>query len=133
MAKYDPSGDLLWVQTGGGMSSDVATSVVVDDSDNVIVGGSFSQNANFGGVGLTSNGSTDALIWKLDSAGATLRAHGVGGSAIDETRGVDVNGAGRVHATGFFSGTVDFDLRAGVDERTSAGYRYFCAAVRRIR
>ena len=74
VAKYDSAGNLLWVRSGGGVSSDVATTVVVDGSGNVIVGGSFSQISNFGGVGLTSNGSTDALIWKLDSAGTTLWA-----------------------------------------------------------
>ncbi len=121
VAKYSPSGALVWVRAGGGISSDVATSVVVDDSDNVIVGGSFSQAANFGGTGLTSNGSTDALIWKLDSAGNTLWARGIGGTAIDETRGLDVNSTGQIAATGFFSATADFDPGAGIQNLTSAG------------
>ena len=95
--------------------------MVVDDSDNVIVGGSFSQAANFGGTGLTSNGSTDALIWKLDSAGNTLWARGIGGTAIDETRGLDVDSTGQIAATGFFSATADFDPGAGIQNLTSAG------------
>ena len=121
VAKYSSIGALLWVRTGGGVSSDIATTVVVDNNDNVIVGGSFSQTASFGGVGLTSNGSTDALIWKLDSAGNTTFARGFGGTAIDETRGLDVNNSGQIVATGAFSGTADFDPGAGVQNLTSAG------------
>ncbi len=83
VAKYDSAGALLWVRSGGGASSDVATSVAIDNAGNVIVGGSFSQTANIGGTNLTSNGSTDVLIWKLNSAGTTLSAHGLGSTAVD--------------------------------------------------
>lgn len=121
VAKYAANGTLLWAKKAGGSGSDVATSVAVDNAGNVVVSGSYSQTAAIGGTNLTSNGSTDAFLWKLDSAGNSVWARGFGGSAIDGATGVDVASNGDVVATGFFSGTVDFDPGAGVQNQTSAG------------
>lgn len=121
VAKYAADGTLLWAKKAGGIGSDVATSVAVDGAGNVVVSGSYSQTADIGGTNLTSNGSTDAFLWKLDNAGNSVWARGFGGSAIDGATGVDVASNGDVVATGFFSGTVDFDPGAGVQNQTSAG------------
>jgi hypothetical protein len=121
VAKYDSDGALLWARRAGSASSDVATSVVVDSAGNVIVGGSFSATANFGGSNLTSNGSTDAFVWKLDGAGNTVWARAFGGTAVDEVTSVDVQPNGDVVLTGYFSSTVDFDPGPGTQNLTSAG------------
>ena len=121
VAKYDSNGALLWARSAGGVSSDVATSVALNSTGDVLVGGSFSQTASFGGTNLTSNGSTDAFIWKLDGGGNTLWARGFGGSAIDEVSDLHVAGNTSIVSTGYFSSTVDFDPGPGTQNLTSAG------------
>ncbi len=121
VAKYAADGTFMWVRKAGGTSSDMATAVAIDNAGNVVVSGSFLQTADIGGTNLTSNGSTDAFLWKLDGAGTTVWVRGIGGSGIDEATGVDTLANGDVVATGAFSGTVDFDPGVGVQNQTSAG------------
>lgn len=122
VAKYAADGTFMWARRAGGVSSDVATAVAVDNAGNVVVSGSFSQTADIGGSNLTSNGTTDAFLWKLDSAGTTVWSRGFGGSGIDEANGVDTLANGDVVATGAFSETVDFDASpAAIQNLSSAG------------
>ncbi len=121
VAKYDSNGALLWARQAGGAGTDVATDVVIDNSGNAIVSGSFSQTSSFGGTNLTSAGSTDAFVWKINPAGATQWARGLGGTGLDEATGVAVTAAGDVVATGAFTGTVDFDPGAGIQNQNSLG------------
>src|SRR5437773_827609 len=54
VAKYAADGGFQWAKRFGGTSGDVAASVAVDGSGNVVVGGRFSGSVDFGGGTLTS-------------------------------------------------------------------------------
>ncbi|WP_323796380.1 SBBP repeat-containing protein [Nisaea sp.] len=73
IAKYGSNGDLVWAKSVGGASEDVGESIKVDSSGNSYVTGYFRDIADFdpgsGTENLTSAGSTDVFLLKLDSDG----------------------------------------------------------------
>ncbi len=135
LAKYSPSGAVLWARRMGGAASDQPGGIAVDASGNVDVVGTFSGSANFGGATLTVTGGSNVDMFVAQYNGAT-GAHqwskGFGGVYTDQAKGVAVDGAGNVYLTGFFEGTVDFgggplsvpftsDLDVFITKFTSAG------------
>jgi len=110
VAKYDPSGNLLWLRSGGGAGADIGNGITVDNSGNVIITGEFAGTATFGSQSLTSmNGSTDVFTVKYDGSGNVLWAEK--GSAHLTDRGLDVacDATGNIFITGQFSDTITFD------------------------
>src|SRR5262249_53962909 len=70
---------------------------------------------------LTSAGSNEIFVSKLDSAGNFVWARRLGGTGNDQASRIAVDGSGNVYSTGFFSGTADFDPGAGTHNLVSAG------------
>ena len=70
---------------------------------------------------LTSNGGSDAFVARYTTDGQFDWAHQFGGTLGDAGNGLDVDAAGNVVVTGYFSWTVDFDPGAGVLNLVSAG------------
>jgi hypothetical protein len=72
----------------------------------------FSGTASFGSIELTSSGSADIYVAKLDASGAYVWAVRAGGSTTDTNqdsgRGVSVLADGSAIVTGSFRGTADF-------------------------
>lgn len=75
IAKYNRQGDVLWVRTGGGVDNDFATDVVVDSQGLIIVGGTYSGTATFGGLFLNSGlqGFDNGFIAKYAPDGTIVR------------------------------------------------------------
>ncbi len=124
VVKLDPSGTYVWARQLGGSFSNYSTGVDVDASGNTYVTGYFSGTANFFGAGttnLTSRGSFDAYVVKLDASGTYVWAGQLGGSSADYSYGVTVDASGNMFVAGSFSGTADFDPGAGTALLTSAG------------
>ncbi|MDD3876777.1 MAG: SBBP repeat-containing protein [Bacteroidales bacterium] len=116
-AKYNNSGDLVWVKKGGTTGGDVeeAKSISIDSSDNVYIGGVFFGTVNFDGQTMSSNGSSDAFVAKYNNAGTIQWVRNSGGTLEDETASVDVTPDGSVCVTGFFKGSMSagtFNLSA---------------------
>jgi hypothetical protein len=125
VSKMDSSGSLIWVRHFGGASDDDALYLAFDSSQNLYVGGSFRETADFdpgvGTVNLTTAGGQDGFVSKLDSSGNFIWARQVGGTADDRTRSVSVDASNNVYSTGYFQGTADFDPSAGEANLISAG------------
>lgn len=127
--KLDPSGNYLWAKRFGGISYSNANEVTFDNSGNIYIAGNFSDTVDFDpGIGtayLTSAKSEDAFILKLDPSGNYLWAKGFGASVesalYDGVAALAVDGGGNVYATGFFTGSVDFDPGTGSVELSAAG------------
>jgi len=66
LAKYTSAGAPVWAQSLAGPGNNGFGSVVVDSSDHPIVTGGFSDTASFGGQTLTSIGSTDIVVGRLN-------------------------------------------------------------------
>ena len=127
VAKLDAAGDLVWVKQFGSTSSLGGTDIVADASGNVYVTGDFNNSADFDpGAGvhtLTSNGTSDIFVAKLDASGNFVWAHNIGGSNYDYGDGITLDAAGKVRVAGRFSNTVDFDPSAGTFDLTSNGQK----------
>ena len=114
-----------WAKRMGGASTDFALSIAVDGSGNVYTTGIFVGTADFdpgaGTANLTSLGSYDIFVSKLDASGNFVWAKSMGGTGPDYGYAIAVDGSGNVYTTGDFQGTVDFDPSAGTANLTSAG------------
>ncbi len=106
-----------WMQSAGSSTVDEAYDVSVDPSGNAYATGYFTGSASFGNITLTSSGSSDIFITKINSSGNYVWAIKAGGSATDRGLSIQTDSAGNVYVTGFFNGTATF----GTTSITSAG------------
>jgi hypothetical protein len=95
----------------------------VDSSGNVYTTGYFKSTADFdpdaGTQDLTSAGSDDVFVSKLNSSGDYVWAKKFGGGGIDNGLSVAVDSSGNVYTTGLFSATADFDPGVGTQDLIS--------------
>jgi hypothetical protein len=116
LAKYDNSGNLIWVKQAGGPSATLnGNDVTVDGSGNSYVTGSLQGAASFGEGGnaitLTGVGAADTFVAKYDSGGnlvwakQTLNTHFF---RFDDSLGIAVDEAENSYVTGFFWGSTTF-------------------------
>ncbi len=116
--------NLDWARAMSGTGND-SYSIAVDNFGNTYTTGSLTGTVDFdpgGGVfNLTSTGSNDVFISKLDSSGNFVWAINIGGTNSELGRSIAVDGNGNVYIIGIFYGTADFDPGAGVFNLTSAG------------
>ena len=115
VAKYSPSGSLLWAQGFGGGSGDIATAVAVDSSNNIVLLGSLqSANVNFGsGFTLSPLGSSSIVLIKFSASGTALwaKVHGTGtvmplSMALDSSDNIAVAGQVQNGSSDFGGGTI---------------------------
>ncbi|MBI2926483.1 MAG: SBBP repeat-containing protein [Verrucomicrobia bacterium] len=123
VAKYDPAGSLAWVRAvgvGSGTSHPSIGGLAVDPGGASYLTGTLWGTVTFGVNKLTSIGSYDAFILKLDSAGDLLWVRQVGALGGDEGWDIAVDNAGRAHVVGAFGEVVNFDgiqlVEAGVTD-----------------
>jgi len=125
ISKINASGDFVWAKGFGGGDDDYGFAVEIDLSGNVYSVGSFQGSVDFDpGVGtfyVTSSGSTDVYILKLDSAGNFLWVKTLGDIGTDRAFTIALDDSGNVYTAGEFRWTVDFDPGVGTTNLTSAG------------
>ena len=109
VAKLDTSGTWLWAVQAGGTSDDVGNAIAIDQCGNVYVTGFFSSTATFGTITLTSVGSRDIFVAKLDTNSIWLWAKKAGGTNSDQGLGIATDQCGNVYVTGKFRGTATFE------------------------
>ncbi len=125
VAKLTPLGALEWASHMGGSADDRVRSVAVNSSNQVHATGYFQGTADFdpsaGSTTLTSAGSSDVFVWKLDVSGQLMWAGRQGGASIDNAASLATDSVGDVYLVGQFMGTADFDPSGGVQNMTSSG------------
>ncbi len=116
--KLNSSGNLIWAKQLGGFSSDWGRSIFLDNSEDVYVTGSFRQQVDFDSgpntTILSSNGTWDVFIEKLDSAGNFIWAKSFGGIYNDKGYSIYVDQSKNIYTSGYFEGLVDFNPDLGV-------------------
>ncbi|MCP4166122.1 MAG: hypothetical protein GY759_09545, partial [Chloroflexi bacterium] len=117
VAKLDASGTYEWATKAGGTKVDAGRDISVLPDGSSIVTGYFQGTATFGSTTLTSAGSDDVFVAKLDAGGTYERATKAGGTGVDRGYGVSVLADGSSIVTGKFQGTAIF----GSTTFTSAG------------
>jgi hypothetical protein len=116
IAKFSPSGSLVWAKPfGSAVTHDAAWAVTTDKDGNVVFAGQTGGTVDFGGGPLTAVGSIDAFVAKLDTDGNHIFSRAFGGGLDDTALDVAVDAAGNVLVTGVTKGAVDFGggLRPG--------------------
>lgn len=108
VAKLAPSGTWLWARRGGGSSGDILHQVKVDAQNNVLLTGYFSGTVGFGRTALSSAGSSELFVAKLDGAGNWLWAARAGGTGSDGGYGLSVDSQSSIIVTGFFRTSATF-------------------------
>ncbi len=125
ISKLDKSGKFLWAKRIGGMGDDEATAISLDSEGNIYITGYFQDTVDFdpdaGVYPLTSAGSQDVFVSRLDGSGNLIWARRMGGEGADLPRDLFVDPDGNVYITGYFQKTADFDPGPGTVELTSAG------------
>lgn len=94
VAKFDPSGSLLWAHQLGSKQPDRATSIVATSTSDFVLTGYFEDTADFGAGTLVNSapGMGDVLLLKLDGTdGHTVWSKGFGNSSIEEGKDVAVD------------------------------------------
>lgn len=125
ISKLDSSGDLLWVGGFGGTNSDYGNALSLDASGNIYTSGQYFSTVDFdpgaGTFNISSAGTWDIYINKLDSSGNFIWAKSMGGSDGDEGFGLFVDSSGYLYPVGKYRTTADFDPGAGTYNLTSLG------------
>ena len=127
--KLDTNGSFNWVspfigkKVGSTNGASGATSITLDGSGNIVVGGTFNGTVDFNpGSGTTYLTSQSAgFITKLNSSGGLVWAKPLLGDVSTFVYGLDTDSVGNIYATGTFHGTVDLDPGAGVYSRITVG------------
>jgi gliding motility-associated-like protein len=121
--KLDAAGDFEWAKSHGGSSDDVARSIKADAVGNVYTTGGFHGTLDFdpgaGVFNLTSAGSREGFISKLDINGDFVWAIKIGSTGTDIVQSLALDASGNVYATGEFYQTVDFDPGSGTFNLTA--------------
>lgn len=111
VAKYSPTGDVIWAKSAGGNGNDAGNGIVVDNSGNVYITGEFKGAANFASTTLTptNNNTEEIFVAKYNANGDLQWAKRAGGVGRDWGYGIAVDPTGNAYVTGTFSNNVDFD------------------------
>ncbi len=123
--KLDANGVFIWAKQMGSLEYDWGLGITTDATGNVYTTGRFTGNVDFdpgaGTVNLTSAGSFDGFIQKLDSVGNFVWVRQMGGLYNDYANSITTDANGNIYASGTFGGIVDFDPGEGIANLTSAG------------
>ena len=108
IAKMDASGNWQWATQAGGVDTDFGQDITVDNAGNTYVTGYFQETATFGAYSITSSGSFDIFIAKMDASGNWQWATQAGGVGWDSGVGITIDNAGNTYITGIFEETAIF-------------------------
>ena len=115
--KLTTSGAFGWATSAGGIQEDIAQSVALDTTGNVVVAGYFEDTVDFNPDGSAIDNRTatgkDAFVWKLSSSGAFIWSASAGGTGDDGVYAVEVDLSGNIYSTGQFNQFADFNPGVG--------------------
>lgn len=104
-----PSGMYSWSLTSGSAGFQESYSLANCEGGDVLVAGWFDQGFDFGPFPLTTSGSYDIFLAKVDATGTPLWAQAFPGSAgADAARALTLDAAGNIVLAGYVRGPVDF-------------------------
>lgn len=130
--KVDASGNTIWAKQVGGPGYERGSGITTDNSGNVYISGFFGNTADFdpgpGVVSLTSTGSYNGYILKLDMNGNFVWVQQIRNTNIIDIRDIRITLSGILVVTGQFDGTIDLDPGAGTFNATAVNSDVFVSA-----
>lgn len=106
VAKLSPTGEHVWSARFGGPGADYGNAIALDPQGNILITGSFTETATFGGSTLTSLGATDVFVAKLSPEGDVLWVERFGDLTDQKAIRVTSNSKGDVLVTGCMAGSM---------------------------
>ncbi|WP_167857003.1 SBBP repeat-containing protein [Hymenobacter aquaticus] len=103
VAKASGDGRWQWATAAGGPSTDYAQAIAVSPQGNVFVTGSFSGQASFGSLQLSSRGGDDAYVARLSAQGGWQWVQTLQGPALEEGRAICIGPGESLYVAGRFS------------------------------
>ena len=120
--KYNSNGSVLWAKNAGGSDSDWGGEGLVADHTGVYLTGGFSGTATFGSTILTSAGSFDMFLTKLDQNGVFLWAIKGGSSASDRGISLAKDELGNIYVGGIYHANASFGSFLVTNSGNSDGF-----------
>jgi hypothetical protein len=125
ISKLNASGNFVWAKSMGSTFNDCGKSIKIDKFGNSYITGYFTETVDFdpsnGISNLTSSGSEDIFICKLNANGDFIWAKNMGGAFGDNGISIAVDETGNVYTTGAFSLIADFNPGANTYNLTAVG------------
>jgi len=113
IAKYNPSGNLVWASIITSYNNCTPRSIAIDSSGNIYITGSFTDSVDMqpdtGKYILKSSGKKDVFVLILDATGKMLKAGAMGGSGEEVGYEIKLSRNGELIIAGEESGNADMD------------------------
>lgn len=114
---HSNSGAFLWAKGSQGNSNAYAYGIAVDSSNDVYLTGYFNAQINFGTTSLSTEGSSDIFLAKMDRNGNAIWAQRYGGVGTQIVSAMQLDASGNIYLAGRFNNTATF----GTTTHTSQG------------
>ena len=125
VAKFDPTGTVLWASRAGGTGADHANAVSVFGDGSAVIAGTIGGASCFGpnlsctfNLSVNGGASTDAFLARVAADGTFAWGQSMGSTTVDDGWGVAAHRDGSSVISGAFTGTIVFD---GTHSLVSAG------------
>ena len=132
--KFDRNGNLKWAKAFGGTFPESSEAIVCDNARNIYIAGTFKGSTDFDPDSilintLTSNGSYDLFVLKVDSGGLFEWVRTIGGIGDEIAHSMSAKLNGYIVYAGKFQNSVDFDPGSGTYSVTSPGVASACVSM----
>lgn len=118
--------EVKWAKSMGGSYTDYANNISTSANGEIIISGSFTDEAFFGNTSLLSNGGLDAFVCVIeDNKGETLYARSFGGAANEYVNSLLINPSGSFYINGSYRGKIE--TTKGEIESTDKGKDIYIA------
>ena len=125
LTKWDLSGNMIWVKQMGGTSAEYPFKLAIDATGNILLTGYFNGTTDLdpgpGIFNLTSAGSTDIYICKLNNDGNFIWAKRMGGPANESCYGITADLFGNIFIATPISSLFDVDPGPGTTNVSTVG------------
>lgn len=125
LAKFSPSGDLLWGRQVASASYETPSALVVTPSGNAYLAGEFRDSTSFGSINFSGSYSLNCFIAKYGPTGDVEWVQSAGGQANSQIRSASLDPSGNLYVGGFFESNIVF---AGSSLIPARGRQDFFAA-----
>ena len=110
VAKFNPNGRFLWVESEESTGNMVGVAVGTDNQDNIYVAGEFAGSSTFNdGTMLQTGDGNDVFLARYEPNGDIVWAEQAGGRFNEAVNDIEVETNGDFYITGSIGGPADFD------------------------